>query len=180
MLKQLPNLITIVRIVLVPIIGMYILKGQHLAAFITLMVAGASDGLDGFLARRMKARTLVGAYLDPLADKILVGVVYLTMAYVNLLPWWFVVIIICRDLLILAGIAFLRLHAITVSMNPTFLSKVNTTFQILLLLFVLLNELCSYYLYPFIFVALGVVLTTTILSAIQYVAWGIKLYGKET
>lgn len=148
-------------------------------AFIQLVIAGATDALDGFLARRFKARTMLGAYLDPLADKLLIGITYIAITLRGLLPAWFVFIVVLRDLIIMGGISFMRMRAIKVIVAPSVLSKINTTFQILLVLFVMLNNMLATNLNSFVFISIGVILTTTVLSGVQYILWGQRVYASN-
>lgn len=174
MVKLLPNALTAFRLALVPFISYQILTRQFNTAFIWLFFAALSDGLDGFLARRMKARTILGAYLDPLADKVLVAAIYISLTAISLLPTWFTIIVIARDVAIVLGLIWLRVKKIRVTISPSFLSKVNTTFQLLLVLLVLVNEVISFSLSPFILISIGVILATTIISGVHYFLWGVR------
>jgi cardiolipin synthase len=101
------NLLTVLRLALVPCIAVAILNGRHLAALILFFLAGVTDGIDGPLARRFHWSSRAGAYLDPIADKVLLSTVYICLAAIDALPWWFVVVVCGRDILILlaAGLA---------------------------------------------------------------------------
>ncbi|AEH44723.1 CDP-diacylglycerol/glycerol-3-phosphate 3-phosphatidyltransferase [Thermodesulfatator indicus DSM 15286] len=128
---NIPNLVTILRLCLVPVVISYLLAGDHQKALIFFLIAGLSDVLDGFLARRLNQKTLLGAILDPIADKTLVDSIYLLGAYLELLPKWLAVIVVGRDFLILLG--FLCLVAITkkIEVRPTYLSKATTAIQVI-------------------------------------------------
>ena len=101
---SLPNLITLARILLVPVMVWAIASDQMTIAFILFLVAGISDGVDGFLAKRFGMATEVGAYLDPLADKVLIVSIYVSLGVVEAIPRWLVILVVSRDLLIVGGI----------------------------------------------------------------------------
>lgn len=126
----LPNLITFARIILVPVTVWLIISEAYGWAFISFVVAGVSDGIDGFLARRFNWRTELGAYLDPIADKALMASVYVTLGVLKLLPAWLVIIVVSRDVLIVTAILISRLLDKPVRVVPLMLSKVNTVAQI--------------------------------------------------
>src|SRR5438067_4586400 len=97
------NLVTLSRLVFAPFIGNAILHGRPREAFVLLVIAGFTDVIDGGLARRFGWSTAAGAYLDPIADKVLLSTVYICLAFHGRVPWWFVAVIFGRDLLILAS-----------------------------------------------------------------------------
>src|SRR5690606_40943267 len=97
----LPNLITIARLILVPVVIAMIVAGQWLAAFVLFAIAGVSDAVDGFLARRFGMKSELGAYLDPLADKALLVSIYAGLAVAGVLPAWLAILVIFRDIMIL-------------------------------------------------------------------------------
>ncbi len=132
-----PNLITIMRIMLVPLIVWLILSNQMLPAFILFLVAGVSDGVDGFIAKRFNQETELGAYLDPLADKALLVSIYVALGVLEYLPSWLVILVVSRDVLIIGAVMLSWIMGRPVEMAPVMTSKVNTTAQILLVVFVL-------------------------------------------
>src|ERR671910_3786040 len=99
-----PNLITIFRLILVPIVIVMIMQGRWATAFVLFVVAGVSDGIDGFIARRFDMRSEFGAYIDPLADKALLVSIYIALSVVGVLPGWVAVLVVSRDLMIVAAI----------------------------------------------------------------------------
>src|SRR5215212_11581166 len=99
-----PNLITIFRLILVPIVIVMIMKGRWLTAFVLFVTAGVSDGVDGFIARRYNMHSEFGAYIDPLADKALLVSIYVTLAIVGVLPSWLAIVVVSRDLMIVAAV----------------------------------------------------------------------------
>jgi cardiolipin synthase len=133
----LPNLITIGRLLLVPLIIWFIVAAQPLAAFIILVVAGGSDAIDGFIARQFDLRSELGTYLDPIADKTMLVSIYVTLAVVAAIPVWLTILIVSRDLLIVGAVVLSWLLGEPTSVQPLRLSKVNTLAQILLAAIVL-------------------------------------------
>ena len=101
---NIPNFITLIRILLVPLLVIFLIEGKTSYAFLTFIAAGASDGLDGFLARVLKQKTALGAFVDPIADKLLLTASYITMAVLGMLPEWLSVLVVSRDVIILTGI----------------------------------------------------------------------------
>jgi cardiolipin synthase len=127
-----PNLITIGRLCLVPLIVWLILAPQPVAAFWVFIVAGASDAVDGYLARQLNVRSDVGAYLDPLADKALLVSIYVAMSALNEIPVWLTILVVSRDVLIIGGVVLAWMLAAPVDMKPSAISKLNTLAQITL------------------------------------------------
>ena len=127
---NLPNLFTLARLLLAPFIAADILHDHYGRAIILLIVAGFTDVMDGFLARRLAASTPAGAYFDPIADKILLSVIYISLGVVGAMPWWMVAVVFGRDVLILAmaayGLLFTRLR----KFPPSVWGKISTFFQI--------------------------------------------------
>ncbi len=133
----LPNLITVFRLFLVPVIVWLIVANQFLGAFVVFLAAGITDALDGFLARRFGWQTELGAYLDPVADKALLMSVYAVLGFFGYLPAWLVILVISRDLLIIGAVLLSWLLDRTVAVHPLMISKVNTTMQIALAVLIL-------------------------------------------
>jgi len=134
---NLPNLITIARILLVPVIVWAIGSGEMLFAFILFLVAGLSDAIDGFLAKRLGMTTEFGSYLDPLADKALIVSIYLALGVVEALPRWLVILVVSRDIMIVAAVILSWLVDKPVTVKPLAVSKANTAAQIILATLVL-------------------------------------------
>lgn len=129
----LPNLVTIVRLPLAGATVYCILDDELTAALWLLVVSGLTDALDGFLARWLDARTPLGSYLDPIADKVLLVSVFLALGTIGLLPTWLVVLVVGRDIFIIVGAGILYAAERTVhTVSPTYASKVNTAMQIAL------------------------------------------------
>ncbi|HUE44644.1 MAG TPA: CDP-alcohol phosphatidyltransferase family protein [Aestuariivirgaceae bacterium] len=129
---NLPNLLTIARILLAPFIIWLIITGEMLGAFIAFLVAGVSDGVDGFLAKRWSQVTQLGAHLDPLADKLLLVSIYVALGVGAHLPPWVVILVVSRDMLILGGLVVAWFMDRPMEIKPLMISKVNTFAQILL------------------------------------------------
>jgi cardiolipin synthase len=129
---SIPNLITLARILLVPVVVWAIASNQMLFAFLLFAAAGISDAVDGFLAKRFGMSSELGAYLDPLADKVLIVSIYVSLGIVEALPRWLVILVVSRDLLIVGGVLFSWLIGKPVSVKPHFVSKLNTAAQLLL------------------------------------------------
>ena len=136
-LRWLPNAISIMRIVLVAPILMYIVDGRYTLALVLFLIAGFSDGVDGFLAKRYDWHTRIGALLDPIADKLLVGGTFITMVIAGLVPAWFAAMIILRDIVIVGGATAYNFFVRPVEGEPTRISKLNTALQLLFVVFVL-------------------------------------------
>ena len=136
-IRQLPNAITVVRVVLVAPCGWLLWQDAILEALTLIAIAGASDAVDGILARRFDWRTRFGAFADPAADKLLVVVVFAVLAIKGHVPLWLVAIVVGRDLVIISGAFAFRQLIGHVEMAPTLLSKMNTAAQIVLLVLVL-------------------------------------------
>ena len=175
---SLPNLITLARLLSVPLIVSLILSHQLIVAFIFFTLAGLSDALDGFLARIFKSRTTLGAYLDPLADKALLVGVFTALGHTGLADIWVVVLVVFRDVLIIGGIILLFLFKNNIEMKPLMVSKVNTVVQLIYALFILAQG-DSYFGMPFLSVWLGyLVAFTTVLSGVIYVRLAFKYFSK--
>jgi cardiolipin synthase (CMP-forming) len=129
---NIPNLITILRILLVPVTIWLIISGAFGWAFTAFIAAGVSDGIDGFIAKQFDMRTELGSYLDPLADKLLLVSIFLSLGFLQLAPAWLVILIASRDVLIVGAVLLSRVLDKPVEMRPLMISKVNTTAQILL------------------------------------------------
>ena len=171
---SLPNLISIARLMAVPVMIYLILNGYYLAAFWLFVAAGVSDAIDGYLAKALGQETVLGSYLDPLADKALLVSVYVTLGHVNLLPSWLVIMVVFRDLIIVGGVVLLHISTNDVKMKPLLISKLNTLAQIILVTVVLANFAFPQVLWPhFIIVLVYVVTATTFASGGAYVVtWG--------
>ena len=127
-----PNIITLGRIICVPIIIWLILSGAYLGAFGIFVFAGISDALDGWIAKNFNAASELGAHLDPIADKALLVSIYVTLGLQEALASWLVILVVSRDILIIGAVLLSMLIGHRLAVAPLMISKVNTTFQIIL------------------------------------------------
>jgi len=137
LLHHLPNIISIFRAVLVLPIAFLLLDASWAKAAILILIAGISDAIDGYLARRFNWQSQLGAILDPLADKLLIMIVFIIMAYKGIIPIWLSGLVVGRDLIILTGAMAYRWLTKHIDIKPLFISKVNTALQILFVLLLL-------------------------------------------
>lgn len=165
-----PNQLTLMRMMFLPFIVIKLVEGHYNSALILFVLAGLSDGMDGLLARILKQQTMLGQYLDPIADKALLSTVFLVLSILHKIPWKFTVLVFSRDALILAASAVLYAIAGLRDFRPSIFGKANTLAQVAAVFFVLLFQL-----HPLRWVAitertcLRAVFAFTIISAIHYV-----------
>ena len=127
-----PNIITLFRFMLVPLVVFSLLDGEWSWAFGGFVAAALSDGIDGFIARNFNQRSELGAYLDPIADKVLLVSVFVVLGYMGQLPLWLVIAVVSRDALIIGGVVLSTVMSNPVAMKPIFVSKANTAVQLIL------------------------------------------------
>ena len=177
---NLPNLISLGRLLLVPLAISLILEGSYWAAFWVFVIAGASDALDGFIAKRFDRRTRLGALLDPLADKVLLVSVYVTLGIAGQLWAWLVVLVVFRDVMIIGG--FLLIQALATApkpFQPLFISKVNTGVQVGFVAYVLARRGLGFDFGP-VDAALGIaVALTTLVSGLTYLVRWAQILGRS-
>jgi cardiolipin synthase (CMP-forming) len=137
--RHLPNLICLVRVALIWPIAAALHAGEYRAALGLFVAAAVSDGLDGYLAKRFNWTSELGKFLDPLADKLLLVIVFVECAWLGLVPWWLTAAVVARDVLIGLGALVYRLWFGPLHGRPTQLSKVNTGAQLLYVMLVILN-----------------------------------------
>ena len=142
--SDIPNLITVMRIVLVVPVSWSLLRQVFGLALGLFFVAGVSDGLDGFLAKHYGWSSRLGALLDPLADKALLVACYASLAWIGLLPVWLLVLVVARDVVIVAGAVVYNYRIRRLEAQPTLISKLNTLLQILLVLLVIVQQLAPW------------------------------------
>ncbi len=133
----LPNYITLSRFLLIPVIFYFYLQERYDISLLLLILAGGSDLLDGMLARFLKQRTKLGTILDPAADKILMFVLFILFTWFGKIPRWLTAIVIARDVYIVLGVLYLKVVCKKFYVRPTYISKLNTFFQISVLFFCL-------------------------------------------
>lgn len=165
-----PNQLTLLRMIFVPFIIIHLVDGHYLWALILFIIAGFSDGLDGLLARRLHQQTLLGQYLDPIADKLLLSTMFLVLSILHKIPWKYTVLVFSRDISILAASAVLFAIAGLRDFRPSIFGKANTFSQIAAVFFVLLLQVEPI---QWIWIARTVFLRATffftIISALHYV-----------
>ena len=140
-MRQLPNLITVFRLVLIAPTAWCLAQGDYGLALLLMAVAGGSDAVDGALARRYAWTTPFGAFADPLADKLLVGVTFVILLLQGHVPLWLAAIVIARDVVIVGGVMLYSLVIERIDIAPTFISKANTATQIVVLILLLIQLL---------------------------------------
>jgi cardiolipin synthase len=165
-----PNQLTLLRMIFVPFIVIHLVSGRYLWALVVFVIAGFSDGLDGLLARMLHQQTVLGQYLDPIADKLLLSTMFLVLSILHKIPWKYTVLVFSRDISILAASAVLFAIAGLRNFSPSIFGKANTFSQICAVFFVLLFEVRPL---RAIWIARTVFLRATffftILSALHYV-----------
>lgn len=167
--RWLPNAISLLRILLIAPILLFVLQGEYALALLLFVIAGGSDGVDGYLAVRFNWQTRIGALLDPVADKLLVTGLFITLAIMQLIPVWLAVIVIARDIIIFSGAVAYNYLIKPVEGEPTRISKLNTALQLLFLLFVLSRAGFDWPDEITITVLGASVLVTVVISGIDYV-----------
>lgn len=179
-IKILPNLITMARIISVPFIVSLLLDEEFFFAFWLFMAAGASDGVDGYLAKHFDARTRLGAYMDPLADKVLLTALFIALGIQGILPTWLVVLVVSRDMVIVGSVLLTSAMGYEIEISPQFMSKVNTLAQITLIIAVLATLAFPVDDPRILAYGIPVVAATTILSWFGYLwSWVLILGGFE-
>jgi cardiolipin synthase (CMP-forming) len=180
-LKNIPNILTLLRLFLIIPFVMYFNHKEYVIAFYIFLIAGLTDALDGWLARFFNWQSSFGSLVDPIADKLLITISVLALAITQQLPWWFVILVFLRDLTISCGViawyAYIKQHII---FQPTYISKINTTLQLTLITFSFF-ELAYAFKVPMFHNALLIITTlTTTISYIDYVwHWGQKAYNNS-
>lgn len=168
-LSSLPNVITVGRLVAVPVMVWLIVSSEMTIAFWLFVAAGISDGVDGFIAKRFNAESVLGSYLDPLADKVMLVCIYVTLGIEGQIAPWLVILVVFRDGMIVGGTLLSELIGPSVRMKPLFISKINTTAQIILAAFVLAQLGLGFELVGVVGMAQYFVGATTIFSGALYV-----------
>jgi cardiolipin synthase len=158
------------RILLVPVVVWTIAAGRMDFAFLLFAVAAVSDGVDGFLAKRFGMKTELGAYLDPLADKVLIVSIYVTLGITGVIPVWIVILVVSRDIMIVGAIILSWLIGRPVKIKPHIVSKLNTGAQILFAALVLASHGYNFEVEPLLTLVMALVAVLTLLSVGLYLA----------
>lgn len=174
-LSQLPNVLTVARIAAAPLLILTLKDHDYRTALLVFFLAGISDGLDGFIAKRWGYTSRLGSILDPVADKVLLLSAYIMLTVLDHVPFWLMLTVAFRDLLIVGGYLTYTSLVGPVVMHPSRLSKVNTLVQLTLVVVVLLHEALDVS-YPLLIDGLiYAVLVTTVASGVHYLwAWIFK------
>ena len=163
------------RIAACPVLVVLLHEGNYELALLLFVAAGITDGLDGYIAKRFNCQSGLGAILDPVADKMLIGSAYIMLAILGDIPFWLLILVMFRDLVIVVGYLILVVMGNDVPMSPSYSSKVNTVVQISLMVSVLLEKSGLEFITPISGLLVFGVLLTTIISGVQYVwLWGIR------
>jgi cardiolipin synthase len=169
-----PNLLTYARLALIPFIVRAILAQDCAMALVMIAIAGFTDGVDGFLARRFHWQTRLGAYLDPLADKLLLSSVYVSLTLAGLAPFWLVALIITRDVVILAMVATALAFTRFRDFPPTVWGKINTALEILTGLTLLAGCIAS--IPPLSIALIWATAASVAWSGLHYVVLGLRMF----
>lgn len=177
--SDIPNIITVFRFLLVPPVVLLLLDGRFGLALLMFGVAGFSDGLDGYLAKRFNWSSRLGALMDPLADKLLLVSSFVALGWLNQIPLWLVGVVILRDLVIISGALVYHFRIERLEAEPSMLSKLNTVAQIMLVLAVMFSAAVQALPYLWMDVLLYSVLVTTLWSGTDYVwRWSRRAWQK--
>jgi cardiolipin synthase (CMP-forming) len=167
---SIPNLITLGRILLVPIVVWAITLGEMRVAFLLFLAAGISDAVDGFLAKRFHMKSELGAYLDPLADKALIVSIYVSLGIAGVLPIFLVILVVSRDIMIIGAFLLAWLVGRPMPVRPLLVSKANTVAQIVLVVLLLAERAFGFDLTFVSQLTMGVVALLTLVSIAFYLA----------
>ena len=170
-----PNILTIFRILLTPLLMWLLLENRLGEALAVFFLAGMTDGLDGLIARLFNQKSQLGAYLDPLADKLLLVSSFILLGRLGLVPMWLVVITVSRDAIIILGLLILMLHHVPIVIKPSIASKATTLAQLMTVLSILGSPYVQLqsWMYTLLFVSTGVL---SVISGFNYVMTGFSLY----
>lgn len=173
-LKYIPNMICVARIILVAPIVWCLLEGRYPLALGLILIAGFSDALDGYLARRFDWRTRLGGLLDPAADKLLMVSVFVTLTLIGWVPSWFTAVVVGREVVIVSGAIVYQLRVAPVHGEPTGASKLNTVFQILFVLLTITHAWRGWPTMLWLELLGAAILVTIGISTVQYVTTGFR------
>ena len=138
---SIPNFLSLFRIILVPVTVIFLIDGSFLKALVVFTMAGVTDALDGFLARVLNQQTILGAFLDPIADKALLTSCFVTMSVLGIIPAWLAVLVVSRDFIILLGIAIMFMVSVSFEIKPALVSKATTALQVVTVFFALILKI---------------------------------------
>ncbi|HEX2328825.1 MAG TPA: CDP-alcohol phosphatidyltransferase family protein [Candidatus Angelobacter sp.] len=184
MIRQLtstPNLLTLMRLVFVPLIVLAVVGNHYSWALGIFIVAGITDGLDGLLARLMKQQTQLGQYLDPIADKLLLSTMFLVLSFMHRIPWGVTVLVFSRDIIIVIICTLLYITGAMKSFPPSFFGKANTAAQIVTVPLVLANEIIPHvrWIETARHLFFNIVVILTVVSGVHYL-WRVAMALRHT
>ncbi|MDR6757413.1 cardiolipin synthase [Mycoplana sp. BE70] len=163
-----PNMITVARLLAVPVFAWALLEGRLQVAFFIFLAAGLSDAIDGYLARRWNQHSEFGAWLDPIADKLLMASAYGLLGFLGFLPAWLVLLVVGRDVLIVVAVGVARLQGKALEIKPILVSKANTAAQVFLVVLVLADLAFAFAADDVVWAVIVATATLTILSGAAY------------
>lgn len=174
--SQIPNILTGLRFILTIPIVFTLINQEYFTTIILFFIAGSTDALDGFIAKKFNFQSRIGSILDPAADKFLLTIVFLTMYLTNILPLWLFALIFLRDIMIVTGaIGFFIGSDEKQQLEPSNISKINTFLQIFLVLYIVFSQI-----YPFmqnwLMELFIITATTTVLSGMDYIWLWVKKF----
>ena len=176
---NIPNFLSLTRIILVPVFVIFLIQDEYYNALIVFVIAGLTDALDGAMARLLNAQTILGAYLDPIADKLLLSTSFVTLAILGIIPSWLTVIVISRDFIILLGIAILSLMSVAFEIKPAVIGKATTALQLGTIFFALLHKAITHGLSSnWILALFWLTALFTVTSGLVYIIRGIKIINR--
>jgi cardiolipin synthase len=176
---SIPNLITLARILSVPVMVWSIMNGWMLAAFLLFLAAGVSDAVDGYLAKRFAMTSELGAYLDPLADKALIVSIYVTLGVSGEIPRWLVILVVSRDIMIVGAVLLAWLVGKPLPMKPLLVSKLNTAAQLVFACVVLATLGLRFEADWLVAAAMAAVTLLSLLSIAAYVREWVRHMGSD-
>jgi cardiolipin synthase len=177
---NIPNFLSLLRIILVPVFVIFLIQTEYDKALITFTVAGVTDALDGTLARLLKCQTTLGAYLDPIADKLLLVTSFVSLAVFGIIPGWLAVIVISRDFIILLGIAVLSLMSVAYEIKPAIVGKITTALQVSTIFFALLYQAVTHdFGYYWIIGLCWATALFTVISGLVYMIRGVRILNNS-
>ena len=172
---NIPNFLSLLRIILVPFVVIFLIQGSYGKALFTFTLAGLTDALDGTLARLLNRQTVLGSYLDPIADKLLLTASFVTLSILGVIPSWLTVIVISRDFIILLGIAILSMISVPYVIKPAVVGKITTALQVgTIFLALLFQAVFRNISYDWIMILCWVTGFFTVASGLTYITRGIK------
>lgn len=171
---NIPNTLTLLRILLTPLFVIFLLKHEYGHALAVFVIAGITDGLDGAIARYRNQRTVLGAFLDPIADKLLIASAFACLAVLRIVPSWLAVVVISRDVVIFLGVAIFGIFHIDFTVRPALISKITTCFQLITAFMVLIDPTHDT-MFTVKFVLYWTTVCLTILSGLHYLYLGVSI-----